>query len=268
VLESIGLKGAGGEDAKSQRRAQPMQFELSACSKNERVFDMPSIGSLSHIDISVGYPERSIPFYDALLTALGYRRRNIDDPAWGGENPSRASWIIRNTDGSHFDIEVRPAKVEYRDRRYERYSPGPHHLAFHAQDDAAVDRVHREVQAVGGEVLDAPANYGGQSGYGTHYYAVFFADPDGFKLEVCHVPPEKSEGLDLGFSYRTRKNGDVQVLHHGRLASTLRNSKAGDFLAEVKAGDAPAAQQLMARVTGNYKRGNERVASQHPRNRR
>lgn len=26
-------------------------------------------------------------------------------------------------------------------------------------------------------------------------------------------------------------------------------------------------QQLMARVTGNYKRGNERVAREHPRNR-
>ena len=26
-------------------------------------------------------------------------------------------------------------------------------------------------------------------------------------------------------------------------------------------------QELMARITGNYRRGNERVASQHPRNR-
>lgn len=76
----------------------------------------------------------------------------------------------------------------------------------------------------------------------------------------------KSE--ELGFSYRSRRNGAVEVLHHGRVASTLRGADAKDFLAEVQAGEEADAQQLMARVTGNYKRGNERLASQHPRNRR
>jgi hypothetical protein len=73
---------------------------------------------------------------------------------------------------------------------------------------------------------------------------------------------------DLGFTYRLRKTGEVQVLHHGKLAATLRGTDAVDFLAEVEHGDAADAQQLMARLTGNYKRGNERTASEHPRNRR
>jgi hypothetical protein len=73
---------------------------------------------------------------------------------------------------------------------------------------------------------------------------------------------------DLGFSYRIRRNGELEILHHGRMASTLRGSDAEDFLAEVEAADENDAQQLMARITGNYKRGNERLASQHPRNRR
>lgn len=73
---------------------------------------------------------------------------------------------------------------------------------------------------------------------------------------------------DLGFTHRRRKNGDLEILHHGRLASTLRGPDADDFLAEVQAGSDDDAQQLMARITGNYKRGNERLASQHPRNRR
>jgi hypothetical protein len=75
-------------------------------------------------------------------------------------------------------------------------------------------------------------------------------------------------GSDLGFAYRARKNGDVEILRHGRVVSTLRGNDAADFLSEVEAGDAGEAQQVMARVTGNYKRGNERLASQHPRNRR
>ena len=76
------------------------------------------------------------------------------------------------------------------------------------------------------------------------------------------------DNQDLGFRFRARRNGDVEILHHGRMASTLRGSDATDFLAEVEATDESHSQQLMARITGNYKRGNERLASQHPRNRR
>ncbi len=148
---------------------------------------MPTTGPLSHIDISVGYPDRSIRFYHALLTGLGYRRRKVDSPEWSGDSPTRATWGIRNADGSRFEIEVRPA-AQSRDRRYDRYEPGPHHLAFHAESDAHVDRVYEAVVSVGGEILDAPRNYAGQAGYGTYYYAAFFADPDGVKLEVCYVP--------------------------------------------------------------------------------
>jgi hypothetical protein len=73
---------------------------------------------------------------------------------------------------------------------------------------------------------------------------------------------------DLGFVYRTLKNGDVQVMHRGALAATLRGSSAQEFLAEVEDCSHSEAQQVMARVTGNYKHGNERLASNHPRNRR
>lgn len=70
-----------------------------------------------------------------------------------------------------------------------------------------------------------------------------------------------------GFTYRRRKSGEIEVLHHGRLAATLRGPDALDFLREVEGGSEDDAQQLMARLTGNYKRGNERLAGQHPRNR-
>jgi hypothetical protein len=73
---------------------------------------------------------------------------------------------------------------------------------------------------------------------------------------------------DLGFSWQQRREGEVRLLHHGRLAATLRDREAADFLAEVESGDERTAQQLMARLTGNYKRGNERLAAVHPRNRR
>jgi hypothetical protein len=72
---------------------------------------------------------------------------------------------------------------------------------------------------------------------------------------------------DLGFTFVVRKNGDVVVMHHGRVATTLRGAKAQAFLDEAEQCGSAAAQQLMARTTGNYKRGNERTAHRHPRNR-
>ncbi len=53
------------------------------------------------------------------------------------------------------------------------------------------------------------------------------------------------------------------ISHVGRRATVLRGRRAVDFLAEVELGDG---QELMARLTGNYRRGNERIARQHPRN--
>jgi len=145
-------------------------------------------GSPAHIDISVGDPDASIPFYAALLEALGYRRRRGSTSAWHGERPSRATWSLERAGRIAFEIELRPARPESRGRRYDRYEPGPHHLAFHAASRAVVDRVHGVLVALGASVLDAPADYSGQPGYEDGYYAAFFADPDGFKLEVAYLP--------------------------------------------------------------------------------
>jgi hypothetical protein len=73
---------------------------------------------------------------------------------------------------------------------------------------------------------------------------------------------------DLGFTWRQRKNGDIEILHRGRLASTLRGNDAAEFLAEAGGSELIELQPLMARLTGNYKHGNERQASEHARNRR
>ncbi|MER7664403.1 MULTISPECIES: hypothetical protein [unclassified Streptomyces] len=68
----------------------------------------------------------------------------------------------------------------------------------------------------------------------------------------------------FGFTYEQRGDGSVVITHRGRSAGTLRGPRAEKFLAEVGSGDA---QLVMARWTGAYKFGNERVAGNHPRNR-
>ncbi|WP_326583669.1 hypothetical protein OG250_34040 [Streptomyces sp. NBC_00487] len=66
-----------------------------------------------------------------------------------------------------------------------------------------------------------------------------------------------------GFAYTALPAGTVLITHHGRPAGTLRGPRADAFLTEVTSGDP---QLVMARWTGNYKRGNERTARDHPRN--
>lgn len=67
-----------------------------------------------------------------------------------------------------------------------------------------------------------------------------------------------------GFEYAER-GGEVLITHRGAPATILRGSAARRFLEDV-ARDDP--QMVMAKATGNFKRGNERVARSHPRNRR
>ena len=71
-------------------------------------------------------------------------------------------------------------------------------------------------------------------------------------------------GAPEGFEYDVTSSGEVRIRHHGRAATTLRGRSAANFLEDVLAGDP---QELMARVTGNYRHGNERTAKQHPPNR-
>ncbi len=57
-------------------------------------------------------------------------------------------------------------------------------------------------------------------------------------------------------------------MHHGRMATLLRGERGRRFLGSVEQADTETAMALMARITGNYRRGNERTAERHPRNRR
>lgn len=68
-----------------------------------------------------------------------------------------------------------------------------------------------------------------------------------------------------GFTHVVRKSGEVVVTHHGVTAAVLRGRAAERFLADIERSDDP--QLVMARVTGNYRRGNERAAARHQRNR-
>jgi hypothetical protein len=79
------------------------------------------------------------------------------------------------------------------------------------------------------------------------------------------MPADDANG-DLGFDFEVRQNGEVAIFHRQRLAAILRGKAAQQLIAQANELSDAALQQIMARVTGNFKRGNERAAADHPRN--
>jgi hypothetical protein len=67
--------------------------------------------------------------------------------------------------------------------------------------------------------------------------------------------PDKLD--DMPFAWEPR-GVELLITHRGRRAAVLRGDAAARFLGRVETLDESGAQQLMARVTGNFKRGNER----------
>jgi hypothetical protein len=62
------------------------------------------------------------------------------------------------------------------------------------------------------------------------------------------------------FAWSARADGTVIISYRATPVTVLRGQAAARFSARAEAADSAAAQQLMARATGNFKRGNERRA--------
>ena len=64
--------------------------------------------------------------------------------------------------------------------------------------------------------------------------------------------------MSAQFSYRATKDGRVLISWEGRVVTTLKGERGEQFLLKASSADADGRQLLMARSTGNFKRGNER----------
>lgn len=71
------------------------------------------------------------------------------------------------------------------------------------------------------------------------------------------------------FTYRITKDGKVMISRGGRVVSTVAAAAAIRLTAQLDAAaDDPAVQQLLARVTGHYRQGNERQGNERQGNER
>jgi catechol 2,3-dioxygenase-like lactoylglutathione lyase family enzyme len=128
-----------------------------------------------HVDLVVSSILRSLPFYRELLEPLGWHRV--------GEVEGERGETIWYLSGPGSSIGLREAQSPSHEP-YDRYRVGLHHLALEAPSRAAVDERGDWLRDRGVEIESGPQEYA----YLPGYYAVFFYDPDGIKLEIVHVP--------------------------------------------------------------------------------
>jgi glyoxylase I family protein len=130
-------------------------------------------GTIDHLNLTVNDLAVSAPFYEVLLSFLGYQRVR--------DEPSGIDWDFLSPNGP-CSIGIKPARAA---RVHDRYSCELHHLAWRAESRDDVDRLYNLLLTFRATILDRPAEY---PHYEAGYYAVFFADPDGLKLEFVYLP--------------------------------------------------------------------------------
>ena len=131
-----------------------------------------------HVDLVVSSVERSLPFYRDLLGPLGFHRigeveGERGETIWYFAGPGSSVGIRQATAFQRISAWVGSTGIEL----------GLHHLAFEAVSRAVVDERHDWLVDSGAEIETPPREYSYMPGY----YAVFFYDPDGIKLEIVHV---------------------------------------------------------------------------------
>ena len=130
--------------------------------------------ALYHVQVNVGDPAASLPFYRELLGYLEYRAM-YDEGGVAGFSDGRSDLWLIGTAPPHGEAG------------FHRKRTGLNHLAFRVGRRDDVDRFADEFLRPRG----IPPLYGTPREFPEYrpgYYAVFFEDPDRVKLEVVHVP--------------------------------------------------------------------------------
>jgi glyoxylase I family protein len=134
-------------------------------------------GLVHHIDLTVKDANASRAFYEHVLGFMGYELSDTTEFGF--------DFDLDTGDETYCSIGIRDARGPNAAREHDRYTIGLHHIAWNAASMEDVDAMYAHLKQIGAHVLFAPAHY---PEYHTPYYAVFFSDPDGMKLEYVYRP--------------------------------------------------------------------------------
>lgn len=140
---------------------------------------MPEVIGIDHIYITVSDLAKSERFYDAVMKVLGFRKNLFD---LDGEK--HIQYYNR-----HFGYVLRPARSL---ESHNSYAPGLHHLCFRVTTEKEVAEAAHGLSERNISVSDAKL----YPEYAPDYFAVFFADPDGLRLEITNYRMERRQRHD------------------------------------------------------------------------
>lgn len=137
---------------------------------------------IHHIQLTASDLKAAAAFYDSIL--IGPLKYTI-----GHVSQSNCSWHPPDNTGFP-EIIIAAAKPDQVGNTHRIYDPGYHHLCFEVARREHVDQIFDAAAKAGAEILDEPVN---MDTYAEHvgskeYYAVYFNDLDGMKLEFAFMP--------------------------------------------------------------------------------
>jgi catechol 2,3-dioxygenase-like lactoylglutathione lyase family enzyme len=132
---------------------------------------MPRVVGIDHLVLSVGDLARSKDFYGKVLGFLGFKLKYDLDDMVGWSNRKTLFWIAQ-------------ADAQGKKHKHRKGDIGFHHYAFELSNRKDVDALGAFLVKHGMTIVDPPGEY-----YDSSYYAVYFTDPDGMKLEGMVYKP-------------------------------------------------------------------------------
>lgn len=139
---------------------------------------MPEVTGIDHIYLAVSDLKLSEAFYDRAMAVLGFRKSMFEI---GGDR--HIQYFNR-----HFGFVLRPA----RGGGHDPYHPGLHHLCLRMESPTDVVKAAAGLNAAGIAATE-PKLF---PEYAPDYFATFFTDPDGIRLEITNYRQERRERHD------------------------------------------------------------------------
>jgi len=134
---------------------------------------------IDHIQITVKDISIAEPFYDKLLTILGFNIKN----KVCAEIKENDFYVVEYTHQLLAFAITSPRHI-FKNDIVNRRKPGSlHHLAFKAKSRKEVDNLYLQIKQIGATIVEIPKLY---PEYGENYYALYFKDLEGIKYEIVY----------------------------------------------------------------------------------
>ena len=138
---------------------------------------------IDHIQITVKNLQESEAFYDQLLPLFGFDLNRKSRGCVEAHSFEVVEYM-------HEDLILgfnSPREALAHENVHRRRPGALHHLAFRAASIAEIQQLFPLIEATGAQIVEPPRYY---PQHGANYYALFFKDPSGIKLELmCEEAP-------------------------------------------------------------------------------